>query len=56
MKDTLNLNHRFISKVCLEIEHRVFDKKLEETNYKYGYRFSGPHEYDEVLKCESTEQ
>ena len=40
----------------LEIEHRVFDQKLEETNYKFGYRFSGPHEYDEVLRCESTGQ
>ena len=40
----------------LSNEHRVFDKKLEETNYKYGYRLSKPHEYDEVLKCESTGQ
>ena len=40
----------------LSNEHRVFDKTLEETNYKYGYRFSKPHEYKEVLKCESTGQ
>ena len=40
----------------LSNQHRVFDKRLEETNYQYGYRLSNPHEYDEVLKCESTGQ
>jgi len=40
----------------LSNQHGVFDKRLEETNYKCGYRFSKPHEYHEVLKCESTGQ
>ena len=40
----------------LSNEHRVFDKTLEETGFKYGYIFSKPHEYDEVFKCESTGQ
>lgn len=36
--------------------HRVFDKTLQESGYKFAYIFSKPHEYDEVLECESTGQ
>ena len=36
--------------------HRVFDKTLEETGYTHGYIFSKPHEYSEVIRCESTGQ
>ena len=36
--------------------HRVFDQTLEESGYTHGYKFSKPHEYDEVIRVESTGQ
>ena len=29
---------------------------MKETGWTHGYKFSKPHEYDEVLRCESTGQ
>ena len=36
--------------------HSVFDKTMKETGWTHGYKFSKPHEHDEVLRCESTGQ
>ena len=36
--------------------HRVFDKTMKETGYKHEYKIFKPHQYDEVIRCESTGQ
>ena len=36
--------------------HGVFDETMEETGWEFGYKFSKPHEYDEIIRCESSGQ